>query len=35
MIAALLLHEIRIQSFVTCFSYKKNKMIEKIKIHQG
>jgi hypothetical protein len=24
MIQALLLHEIRIQSFVTCFSYKKN-----------
>jgi hypothetical protein len=30
-----LLHETKIKSFVTYFSYKKNKMTEKIKIHQG
>jgi hypothetical protein len=31
---SILLHEIGIQSFVNCFSYKKNKMAERIKMHQ-
>jgi hypothetical protein len=30
----ILLHEIRIQSFVNCFLYKKNKMAENIKMYQ-
>jgi hypothetical protein len=32
--SSILLHEIGIQSFMNCYSYKKNKMAERIKMHQ-